>query len=116
MLPLLEKSGLPKIIFVSSGLGSITNVLRHEAKLYPVLFYSASKSAMNYLAAYYAKKCPNFKVNSCSPGFNATGLNNAELTEDNHPRNGATIVVRLATEGPDGPTGTYTNKEGPIPW
>jgi NAD(P)-dependent dehydrogenase (short-subunit alcohol dehydrogenase family) len=116
MLPLLEKSKLPKIIFISSGLGSITNVLRPEAKLIPVPFYSASKSAMNYLAAYYAKKCPSFKVNSCCPGFNATGLNNAELTEENHPRNGAINAVRLATEGPDGASGTYSNKEGPIPW
>lgn len=116
MLPLLENSSLPKIIFVSSRLGSIANVLTPEAKLYPVPFYSASKSAMNYLAAYYAKKCPNFKVNSCCPGFNATGLNKAELTEENHPRHGAIIVAKLATEGPDGATGTYTNKEGPIPW
>ena len=116
MLPLLEKSKLPKIIFISSLLGSIGHVLEPEAKLIPAPFYSASKSAMNYLTAYYAKKCPNFKVNSCCPGFNATGLNNAELTEENHPRNGAINAVRLATEGRDGATGTYTNKEGPIPW
>ena len=116
MLPLLQKSKLPKIIFISSELGSIANVLRPEAKLLPVPFYSASKSAVNYLAAYYANKCPHFKVNSCCPGFNATGLNNAELTEENDPRNGAVNAVRLATEGPNGATGTYTNKEGPIPW
>jgi NAD(P)-dependent dehydrogenase (short-subunit alcohol dehydrogenase family) len=116
MLPLLQKSKLPKIIFISSGLGSIANVLRPEAKLVPVPFYSAPKAAMNYLAAYYTKKCPYFKVNSCCPGFNATGLNNAELTEESHPRNGAINAVRLVTEGPTGATGTYTSKEGPIPW
>ena len=72
MLPLLHKSKLPKIIFISSALGSIANVLRPEAKLLPVPFYSASKTAVNYLAAYYAKKCPHFKVNSCCPRLNAT--------------------------------------------
>ena len=116
MIPLLEKSKLPKVIFISSGLGSIAKLLMPESKVIPVPFYSASKSAVNYLVAYYAKKYPNFKVNSCCPGYNATGLNNAELTEENHPRNGAINAVRLATEGPDGATGTYTNKEGPIPW
>ena len=116
MTPLLEKSKLPKIIFISSALGSIGKLLEPESKLIPVPFYSASKSAMNYLAAYYAKKYPNFQVNSCCPGLNATGLNNATLTEETHPRNGAINAVRLATEGPGGATATYTNKEGAIRW
>jgi NAD(P)-dependent dehydrogenase (short-subunit alcohol dehydrogenase family) len=116
MLPLLQKSKLPKIIFISSGLGSIANTLRPEAKLLPIPFYSASKTAVNYLAAYYAKKCPHFKVNSCCPGFNATESDYAELIDENDPKNGAINAVRLTTEGPNGATGTYTNKEGPIPW
>jgi len=116
MIPLLEQSQLPKIIMISSGLGSITNLQRPQAPLIPAPFYSATKSAMNYLAAYYAKKYPHFKVNSCCPGLNATALNGIELTEENHPRNGAINAVRLATEGPDGATGTYSNKEGPVPW
>ena len=116
MLPLLQKSKLPKIIFISSELGSIAKMLRPEAKLLPILFYSASKTAVNYLAAYYAKKCPHFKVNSCCPGFSATELSDAELTDENDSRNGAINAVRLATKGPNGATGTYTNKEGPIPW
>ena len=116
MLPLLQKSKLPKIIFISSELGSIANMLRPEAKLLPIPFYSASKTAVNYLAAYYTKKCPNFKVNSCCPGFSATELSDAELTDENDERDGAINAVRLATEGPNGATGTYTNKEGPIPW
>lgn len=118
MIPLLEKSPLPKIIFISSGLGSIANVLRPEAKLIPVPFYSASKAALNYLAAYYSKKYAEkgFKVNSVCPGLNATNLNGMELTEENHPRNGAIRVVQLVTDGADGVSGTYSNKEGPIPW
>ena len=116
MLPLLEKSSLPKIIMISSGLGSINNLQRPEAKLIPVPFYSATKSAMNYLAAYYAKKYPNIKVNSVCPGLNATGLNKMEVTEENHPRHGAIRAVQVATEGPDGVTGTYSNKEGSVPW
>ncbi len=116
MIPLLQLSTLPKVIMISSGLGSITNLQRPQAPLIPVPFYNATKSAMNYLAAYYAKKYPNFKVNSVCPGLNATGLNGLELTEENHPRNGAIRAVQLATEGPGGVSGTYSNKEGPVPW
>ena len=109
MLPLLQKSKLPKIVFIA-------NMLRPEAKLLPIPFYSASKTAVNYLAAYYAKKCPHFKVNSCCPGFNTTELSDAELTDENDRRNGAINAVRLATGGPNGATGTYTNKSGTMLW
>jgi hypothetical protein len=29
---------------------------------------------------------------------------------------GAEILVRLATDGPEGPTGTFVGNEGPVPW
>ena len=116
MIPLLSKSKLPKIIFITSALGSIADVLRPESNLIPVPHYNSSKSAMNMLCAYYAKKYPDWKVNACCPGLNSTGLSDTELTEKTHPRNGAINAARLATEGPDGATGTFTNKEGPLPW
>jgi NAD(P)-dependent dehydrogenase (short-subunit alcohol dehydrogenase family) len=119
MIPLLEKSKLPKIIMISSRLGSIARVLDPEnTEIVPAPFYSASKAAMNYLAAYYARKYADrgFKVNACCPGLNASGLNYVELTEEMNLSNGAITAVRLATEGPEGASGTYTDKEGPIPW
>jgi NAD(P)-dependent dehydrogenase (short-subunit alcohol dehydrogenase family) len=117
MTPLLEKSKLAKVIFISSGLGSIGNVLRPNSRLVDVPFYNSSKSAMNMLSAYYSKKHPDWKVNAVCPGLNATGLNTAvKLSEETHPRNGAIRAVQLVLEGPDGVTGTYSEKEGPIPW
>jgi hypothetical protein len=29
---------------------------------------------------------------------------------------GAEVIVRMAQLGPDGPTGTYTDVSGPLPW
>ena len=63
MTPLLQKSKAAKVIMITSGLGSIQSVLDGKGALIPVPWYSASKSAVNYLCAYYAKKFPEWRVN-----------------------------------------------------
>ena len=78
--------------------------------------YSSSKSAVNYITAFYARAYPDRKVNAVCPGLNATGLNNVGVTDDTHPRNGAIRVCELVAEGKDGVSGTCSNKKGIIPW
>jgi NAD(P)-dependent dehydrogenase (short-subunit alcohol dehydrogenase family) len=112
--PLLEKSTLPKVIFISSTLGSIQTTLK--GLMYKGPWYNSSKSAVNALAAYYSKLYPRWKVNSVCPGYRATGLNNAELTDETDPALGAVRAAELVAEGPDGVTGTYSRTDGPIPW
>ncbi|GAA3907955.1 hypothetical protein [Actinoplanes auranticolor] len=48
------------------------------------------------------------------PGYVATDLNG--FTGYRTPAQGAAIAVRLATLGPDGPTGGFFNDDGPVPW
>ncbi|KIX00614.1 uncharacterized protein Z518_09679 [Rhinocladiella mackenziei CBS 650.93] len=112
---LLEKSKLPKVIFVSSILGSIQTTL-DRGILYHGIWYNSSKSAENALSTFYAKAHPNWKVNAVCPGYRATGLNGQKLTEETHPKHGAIRVAELAAEGADGVTGTYSNSAGTIPW
>jgi NAD(P)-dependent dehydrogenase (short-subunit alcohol dehydrogenase family) len=54
------------------------------------------------------------KVNAASPGFTKTNLNNYAGTQT--VEEGAREPVRLALLGPDGPTGTFSNADGPLPW
>lgn len=115
MTPLLQKSQSPRVIFISSGLGSIKTMVDSKGPPMSVLPYMSSKAAMNHISVWYARTYPNWRVNACCPGLNATELNGFPLTEDTHPRNGAINAVRLATEV-EGPTATFTNKEGPTPW
>lgn len=116
LVPLMEQSKMPKIIFISSSLGSIGKALNDGKLAAPqVSHYSSSKSAVNMLAVQYALKYPHFKVNSCCPGLRGTGLNDMEPTGEHDPALGAVNAVRLATEV-DGPTATYTNTEGTLPW
>jgi NAD(P)-dependent dehydrogenase (short-subunit alcohol dehydrogenase family) len=116
MTPLLEKSKNPKVIMITSGLGSIQRVLDQKSAPIPVPWYSASKSALNYLTVYYAKKFPEWKVNAVCPGYRATGLNSAELNDQTDPALGAVRAVQLALEGKDGVTGTYSHSDGTYPW
>ena len=116
MTPLLEKSKLLKVIFITSRVGSIARVLQPNPEFVPAPFYNSSKSAMNILSAFYAVKHRNWKVNTVCPGLNAIGLNGIEKTKETDSKNGAIRAVQLVLEGRDGITGTYSEKEGPLLW
>jgi NAD(P)-dependent dehydrogenase (short-subunit alcohol dehydrogenase family) len=110
MTPLLEKSKLPKVIFIASRLGSIARALQPNFEFVSAPFYNSSM-----LCAFYAKKHPSWKVNALCPGLNATELSDIEKTEETGPKNDAVRAVQFVLDGPDGVTGTYSEKEGPLP-
>lgn len=125
-IPLLEKSTKTKrIVFISSGLGSVSlladpklgSPARNHAKNFDFPHYTTSKAAFNQLALHYIVKYEDdkdWKLNICCPGHCATNLN--AYAGANTPESGAINACRLATLGPDGESGTFTNKEGTIPW
>ncbi|MGH2886173.1 MAG: dehydrogenase, partial [Solirubrobacteraceae bacterium] len=53
-------------------------------------------------------------VNAAAPGVTATDLNNFQGTRT--VEQAAREPVRLALLGPDGPTGTFSDEDGPVPW
>ncbi|KAE8444114.1 hypothetical protein EG329_000896 [Mollisiaceae sp. DMI_Dod_QoI] len=111
--PLLSKSSLPRVVFVSSSLGSFGEMLAETE--YPI--YRSTKSALNMLCRVYAAryKEKGWKINVTCPGMVRTNLNG--YTEHGEPvEMGAINAVRLATAGKDGETGTYSNRHGPLPW
>ncbi|MDX6396381.1 MAG: hypothetical protein QOJ73_7444 [Streptosporangiaceae bacterium] len=115
-LPLLEASGTPVVVNVSSGLGSlaVTNDPgRFESTLLG-LAYPSSKSALNMLTSQYAKAYPAIKINAVDPGYTATDLNEHRGTQT--VEEGAEIIVRMATIGAEGPTGGYFDASGTVPW
>lgn len=118
MLPLLRKSPAGRIVNMSSGLGSQTQLSDPNSPLYNfnAIAYNSSKAAVNALTLSFAKelrKTP-IKVNAADPGYVATDING-----NSGPRTveqGASEPVRLATLPEDGPTGGYFNEDGPLPW
>ena len=116
-LPLLRKSANPTVVTVSSSAGSfwaVTNPERAEYHL-PVPLYSASKAAATMLTIQYAKAEPGIKFNALEPGTTATDMT-ASFGIGRSPEESARTVVRLATLGVDGPTGTFQDENGVLPW
>ncbi|MGH9277951.1 MAG: SDR family oxidoreductase [Acidimicrobiales bacterium] len=123
LLPLLRRSPAPRIVNVSSTTGSLT--LTSEGVDIPGdatrrLAYTASKAALNMLTVQYAlafrgdPDMRHIKINSASPGYTATAMNQHCGTRQ--VADGARIVVDLATLAENGPTGGFFSDEGPLPW
>jgi NAD(P)-dependent dehydrogenase (short-subunit alcohol dehydrogenase family) len=118
MLPLLREAPAARIVNVSSGVGSLTRN-SDPAYAYRSIFgpvYPASKTALNAitLAMAIELESTGIKVNAACPGYTKTNLNNYAGTRT--IEEGAREPVRLALLGPDGPTGTFSNEDGPLPW
>jgi NAD(P)-dependent dehydrogenase (short-subunit alcohol dehydrogenase family) len=118
MLPLLRKAKAARIVNVSSSVGSLTRTLgeggEHLRQIYGM--YSASKTALNAITVGLALDLEKegIKVNAACPGYTKTALNNFHGTRT--VEEGAREPVRLALLDDDGPTGSYSNDEGPLPW
>ncbi|MGV9273407.1 SDR family oxidoreductase [Streptomyces griseosporeus] len=121
-LPLLQAADHPRVVMVSSGGGSFSVVTDPEQPVSKMheLAYSTSKAALNMITVRYAQALPEIKFNVATPGevanrkFAATDMNNhtgaLTVTE------GTDSIIRLATLGPDGPTGTFVDRLGPVGW
>jgi NAD(P)-dependent dehydrogenase (short-subunit alcohol dehydrogenase family) len=118
MLPLLRKSPSARIVNVSSGLGSLTQQgdPNYPFKFAKFLAYSASKAALNMFTVHLACELRDtaIKVNSSDPGYTATDLNH-NSGHQTIPE-GAAETIRLALLPDDGPTGSYSDSAGPVPW
>lgn len=115
-LPLLRAAANPRVVMVSSGIGSLTitsDPSRLESQIHG-LGYPSSKTALNMITSQYSRAVPEIKFNAADPGYTATDLNDNSghqtVTE------GTDAIVRLATIEADGPTGGFFNRLGAVPW
>jgi NAD(P)-dependent dehydrogenase (short-subunit alcohol dehydrogenase family) len=118
MLPLLLRSPAPRIVNVSSMVGSLAVQSDPAGRLSvipPTVAYPMSKTALNAVTVQYARELAGrVLVNAADPGYCATDLNDHRGWRS--AAEGAAIAVRLATLDADGPTGGFFNDDGPLPW
>lgn len=118
LLPLLKASDAGRIVNVSSRIGSLGTQLdpTHWSAGSKPLAYSASKTALNHFTIFLAQALHDtaVKVNAVHPGWVKTSLGSdqAPMTA----AQGAQASVAMALLPADGPTGTFTETDGPIPW
>lgn len=115
LLPLLMKSEAPRIVNVSTNMGSLSMRSNGEPLL-KTFAYNTTKTALNsytiHLANAYADTV--LKVNSAFPGWLKTDMGTEwapmEVTE------GAETLIWLATLSKDGPNGGFFHKKQPLSW
>ncbi|MCC9742729.1 SDR family oxidoreductase [Streptomyces sp. MNU89] len=117
MLPLLRRSASPRIVNVSSSVGSLTRQADPDIDVGPVMAaYAPTKSYLNAVTVQYARQFAgtDILINAACPGLVAT-----DFTGFNGPRTpeqGAATAIRLATLPDGGPTGSFFEDDGVIPW
>ena len=118
MLPMLRKSSAGRIVNLSSGLASLAQNSDPNWAFDSVnlLAYNSSKTALNAVTVQFAKELRDtpIKVNAADPGYTATDMNGHSGTRT--VEQGATAAVRLATLLDNGPTGSFFDEDGVVPW
>lgn len=111
MLPLLRRSPSPRIVNVSSSVASLT---RQAGPVMAV--YAPTKTYLNAVTVQYARHFAgtNILVNAACPGLVATDFTGFQAPRT--PQQGAATPIRLATLPDGGPTGSFFEDDGVIPW
>ncbi|MGW3772873.1 SDR family oxidoreductase [Actinomadura verrucosospora] len=119
MLPLLRRSAAPRIVNMSSSVGSLTRQSSQSGveAVGPIsAAYAPSKTFLNAVTLQYAKELhdTNILINAACPGYCATDLNGFRGIRT--AQQGAAIAIHLATLPENGPTGSFFEDAGVVPW
>lgn len=119
-LPLLKKAPVPRLVFMSSGLGSAAHTLDPTTPFHGWIFkaYAASKAAMNLLGVSYAvlHGKEGIKVNMIDPGYRSTNINGFSETGGKAEDGALQACKIIVNTDKDGPHATFTNIDGVVPW
>jgi NAD(P)-dependent dehydrogenase (short-subunit alcohol dehydrogenase family) len=116
-VPLMQNAPNPRIVNVTSDLGSLTLHSDPTWRHYEVktAAYGPSKSALNnYTIALAYELKDKFKVNAVNPGYTKTDFNGNQGYKS--VEDGAAPIVKFAMVDKDGPTGGYFSDYGVTPW
>lgn len=124
MLPLLERADAPRIVNVTSDLGSFAANEGGPGADLLLLGYKTSKAAMNMATVLFAKELAqlNIKVNAATPRLTATALTGFADEDAGGrpglfaPDEGVAAIVEMALIDADGPTGTVHDADRPVAW
>lgn len=109
ILPIMERNGYGRIVNVSSGMGSLTEMGGGSEA------YRISKTALNAVTRIVFNEVRgNIKINSVCPGWVRTAMGGRSA-----PRSvseGAEGIVWAATLPDDGPSGGFFRDGKPVPW
>jgi NAD(P)-dependent dehydrogenase (short-subunit alcohol dehydrogenase family) len=109
-IPLMKRNGYGRIVNVSSGAGSLTEMKGGTPA------YSVSKAGLNVLTIKLAHelRSAGIKVNAVCPGWVKTDMGGPQAPRS--VEKGASGIVWAAMLPSDGPSGGFFRDGKPIPW
>lgn len=112
-IEMLKKSPRPRIVNVTSAMGSLSLAADPSGAMYhnKMAVYQSSKSALNMYTvnlAYELRDTP-FKVNMVCPGYTKTDFTNHQGTST--VEEASQRIAKYALIGDDSPTGKYISEE-----
>jgi len=113
-LPLLRAAAAPRVVMVSSGLGSFAATSdpdRIESSV-PALVYTSSKAALNMITHQYATFLDGVRVVAVDPGYTATDLNGHAGHQSVTEGTDAVVQACVADELP----GVFFDRTGAQAW
>ena len=114
--PLLDASANPRVVFMSSYLGSISEYAQNTRSndFISLPGYRSSKAALNMVMTDYAvQKRGRWRVNAVCPGFRPTRFTDHSPMAQGPAADGAKEPVRLVTDGEgEVRSGTWTEDPG----
>jgi Dehydrogenases with different specificities (related to short-chain alcohol dehydrogenases) len=118
-LPLLRKAEIGRIVNVSSMTSLIRWLQAPDPRVQPHTLpyaYSVAKAAQNAatIMLAHALQADGIKVNAATPGYVKSQVSRFMGTKT--PKDGARVIVELATLDKDGPTCGFFDDSGPISW
>ncbi|WGY02139.1 SDR family NAD(P)-dependent oxidoreductase [Nocardioides sp. QY071] len=122
VLPLLLESDRGRVVNVSSRMGSLSDQLDPASPYHSLVVpaYQSSKAALNGLTIALAKKLAGttVKVNAVCPGWVQTDLGGPDnrAAAPTPADEAAEVVARAALMGEAGPSGSFFDADGPVPW
>lgn len=110
-LPLMLKNGFGRVVNISSEMGGLERMERHNT-----VSYRISKTALNALTRVTADLVKEYdiKVNSMCPGWVMTDMGGPGATRTT--RQGADTAVWLSTLPADGPNGGFFQDRQALAW
>lgn len=119
-LPLLRRSDEPRVVNVSSTMGSLADQTDPESPYYAMVVpaYQASKAALNSITIALSKQLADtgLVATSVCPGFVRTGLAPASADAPTSPEEAAQVVVEAALAPAGTPSGRFVSMAGAVPW
>lgn len=75
--------------------------------------YAASKAAINMMTVHFATLLPNIRINVADPGLTATDLSGGQ---GHSVHDGTDAIIAYALAARSGPSGTFADRDGTVPW